>query len=970
MDTTTILTALYLELFFNDLADAPASDQALVANLVTAVDGGTLSIEEATQVLVEEAKESTGVFAAAYQFLVGGVPTEEGMSALVDSANASDFASFNPENRYINQFNALIQGNPVAMATFSTYLASDVPGDDDLIASISAIYTSMTGLSGPAAADGIAYLTRPEGLAFYRDVAQARILNGSNPAGYSLDEAAAIIAAGSLANILVRENGPGLGFDVNNFLQEVADGNSPLPASGNVFTDIDVDPAGTFTLTQGTDAGANFTGGDADDTFNAPVEQTGLLPIQTLNNTDDLDGMGGWNVLNAQLVNPFTIPLGLTNIQEVNLDGAPGFIVPPVILDVINANAIEEINFRAPINNITVNNLTTALNTLGLSDSTIAGNVFTVNHTGTATDGTADDLTINLSNNNVGSAIVLTHAGGGANQGYEEITVNSMGGLGNVVAIASTNGPATLNVEGNANLNLGASGILNVATLNTVEAGTFTGDLTATFTGTGDVDVNSGSGDDALTFAIIGNAVVDGNDGDDMLMFGGQANATASGGDGDDLFTFAQFGDAFGEGVSYNILDTVDGGDGDDILEIETASGQNLLAAGVGAGIVAVETIRHVSSHRDFILNVNMAESGSALNLELAGVYSGQDVNVTNLNNDDWVIYSGSGLDDLTLAQTAPDGILDNLHLRLLNGADMDDLNIGPDIEAITIDVVGSVVPGLTTNTIADVDNVNSDIEVTGNGNLELGTASAYDFSNGFIDASAYTGNLTAVVVAAGFTATDINVTGGSGNDLIIVNDFSQSGSASNIDLSVGGSDTVQFNVATFNGAQSLTLAADNFHHVAGFDVANDRIVFDEDGSQTPLTTTTGTAITGPFATQFGATFFALDVAAGTNQDGTAANYVFIKFTTAVNTAGDTAETGFDEAIGLGSISVAAGTDDVLASYYDSTNSQMVLFTIDADTAGPANTITQADDIDVIATVGMSAADYAAFGFANLDVVA
>jgi hypothetical protein len=943
MDTTGILTALYLELFFNDLADAPASDQALVANLVTAVDGGTLSIEEATQLLVEEAKESTGVFAAAYQFLVGGVPTEEGMSALVDSANASDFASFNPENRYINQFNALIQGNPVAMATFSTYLASDVPGDDDLIASISAIYTSMTGLSGPAAADGIAYLTRPDGLAFYRDVAQARILNGSNPAGYSLDEAAAIIAAGSLANILVRENGPGLGFDINNFLQEVADGNSPLPASGNVFTDIDVDPAGTFTLTQGTDAGADFTGGSEDDTFNAPVEQTGLLPIQTLNNTDDLDGMGGRNVLNAQLVNAFTIPEGLTNIHEVNIDGAPGFIVPPVVLDVINANAIEEINFRAPANSVTINNLTTALNTLGLSDDSF-GNAFTVNHTGTATDGTADMLDINLNNSNFGSAIVLTHAGGGANQGYEEITVNSMGGLGNTVAIASTNGPATVNVEGNANLNLGASGILNVATLNTFEAGTFTGDLTATFTGTGDVDANSGSGDDMLSFNIIGNATVNGNDGDDMLMFGGQANATASGGNGDDLFRFAQFGDAFNEGVSYNVLDTVDGGDGDDVLEIETASGQNLLAAGVGAGIVAIETIRHVSGHRDFNLNVDMAESGSALNLELAGQYSGLDVNVTNLNNEDWVIYSSSGLDDLTLAQAAPDGALDDLHLRLTNGADMDELITGADIEAVTIDVVASTVVGLTANTIASASNLNSDVVITGGGNLEIGTANAYDLDGGLVDASAYTGNLT-VHLGTG----QQSVIAGVGNDNIVV-EAAGPGNGDMIDITSGGLDTVTFEAqwAAGNGLLAPN-AANSITKVTGFALdGTDTLALD-----VPTIVADTTATNTPVAA--GDALVLREIAGGEVSNLMGNDFNFLKFTTPV-AGGVTADGAFNAAIGAGSLTVANDAD-LLAVVYDVTNQQALVFTVvNFDT-----TIDAADDAWAITTVGMSQAEYAAW---------
>lgn len=665
-------------------------------------------------------------------------------------------------------------------------------------------------------------------------------------------------------------------------------------------------------------------------------------------------------------MNPFTIPLGLNGIEVVNIDGAPGFIVPPVTLDVLNADSIDTINFRAPINNVTVNNLSTALVALGLSDD-VFGNTFTVNHIGTATDGTDDSLAVNLQNNAGGSAIVLAHAGGGADQGYESIAINSTGGLGNNVTIASSHGPSTLTIEGTANLNLGTSGILNVATLDTVEAGTFTGDLTATFTGTGDVDVNSGSGDDMLSFLTTGNVAVDGADGDDTLTFGAGVVATATGGNGDDNFTFLALGNG---NSSFTTADTVDGEEGDDSLTIFHTGAGAFLAAGVGAGIVGIETIIHDGdiANAGNNLTVDMAESGSAKTLRLQGSYDlGITTTINNLMNDDLVILDGENqwgpTGNLVLNYAAP-GALNILNLELAGGQ-------VTNLATMSLTEVTNITSsGATANTVENASGVEGNVVILGATDLTFGTSPAnfYDFTNGVIDASGFTGDLT-VGIESGLLAANISVIGGTGDDYIVVNGASIAGGfAATIDLSVGGADTVLFNnAAVFLNNHGLV---GDIHHVVGFEL-DDKILFDEDGSGTPLTSTTGIAITTDFATQFGANFFALDVAAGTNQDGTAANYVFIKFTTAVDTAGDNAVTAFHEAIGLGSISVAAGAADVLASYYDSTNSQMVLFTIDVDSHNAGgNVITQDDDIDVIATVGMSAADYAAFGFANLDVVA
>ncbi|NYT57937.1 hypothetical protein H0A65_03270 [Alcaligenaceae bacterium] len=90
----------------------------------------------------------------------------------------------------------------------------------------------------------------------------------------------------------------------------------------------------TLTLTTGADTGPDFTGTDADDTFEAPLSRAGELPVseQTLQGIDSLDGGEGNDTLNAQL-NGFSGLVDaenpeIKNIEQYNLtvskDGAHG----------------------------------------------------------------------------------------------------------------------------------------------------------------------------------------------------------------------------------------------------------------------------------------------------------------------------------------------------------------------------------------------------------------------------------------------------------------------------------------------------------------------------------------------------------------------------------------------------------------------------------------------------------------------
>ena len=344
----------------------------------------------------------------------------------------------------------------------------------------------------------------------------------------------------------------------------------------------------TFTLTQGPDTGAAFTGGDGDDVFNANVEQTALLPIQTLNTDDNIDGGGGRNTLNAQLSDPFVIPAGLTNIQVLNISSPGGILpllLPNPILDVLNANAIDEINIRNPVQNITVNNLSTALDTVGIYDDVLpGGTAHVINHVGAATDGTDDALTINL-RNATGSTLTLNHASIDPNAGYEVFDINSMGSLANVFTLVNgVGGPRDVTVQGNNALTLngisfntlrtfdaialmaplvanfpgGNSGGENVDITGSTFANTMT--FTGTGTGTGILTVTTFDGNDTLAFSgHSGEVVADLGEGNNTLTStGGSGHLQANAGEGNDTFT-----------VDTHIGDvTIDGGNGNNTFNI------------------------------------------------------------------------------------------------------------------------------------------------------------------------------------------------------------------------------------------------------------------------------------------------------------------------------------------------------------------------------------------------------------------
>lgn len=488
----------------------------------------------------------------------------------------------------------------------------------------------------------------------------------------------------------------------------------------------------TFTLTQGPDTGAAFTGGDGDDVFNAPVQQTGLLPIQTLNTADDIDGGAGRNTLNAQLADPYVIPAGLWNIHEVNIS-SPGGIVPILLpaptLDVLNADSIDTINFRNAIQSITLVNLSTALDTVGIYDeipTVLPAVAHTINHIGAATDGTDDALTINL-RNATASTLTLNHASLDPNAGYEIFEINSIGTLANVFTLVNgVGGPRDVTVIGNNALTLNGIGFNTLRTFDAnalmaplvanfaggssagdnvnITGTTFANTLTFTGTGTGApgtgiLTVTTFDANDVLTFnGHTGDVVAALGEGDNTLASTGGSGAieatagadddtftvhthtgdvTINGGDGDNVFNIAGSGTSgftgfptIGHDGNVTGIVTLTGGDGDDMFNFYQLGNDTNFNAGdsVDGGGGDNDVLRFDVYNVPNATQINLLVADTTIaNIETIRVTGDlwQDTFPGNVVNVDWA-NSGSA-DRLELMANAM-GIINVTNLDFANG--------------------------------------------------------------------------------------------------------------------------------------------------------------------------------------------------------------------------------------------------------------------------------------------------------------
>ena len=195
------------------------------------------------QLFSTHADTAAGI-SASYDVLLGGVPSEAGFIYLVQNAVTTNYGAgpgpvFNAENIYINLANGLVQGNSVALSAFEALAVGTT-----LTAKIESLYKAIIPASAQTEA-GLDHITRPDGLAFYQNVAAERGVAGEN--------GAAIVAMASLLKIAVSQD-IGIGNAVNDLVKAVSAGSDGLPATSTSYIDIELADGNQF---DGDDAAAN-----------------------------------------------------------------------------------------------------------------------------------------------------------------------------------------------------------------------------------------------------------------------------------------------------------------------------------------------------------------------------------------------------------------------------------------------------------------------------------------------------------------------------------------------------------------------------------------------------------------------------------------------------------------------------------------------------------------------------------------
>ena len=258
--------------------------------------------------LVAANEDAAAAIAAAYEILLGGVPNIAGFTVLINNANETNFGSndpsivFNQENIFINIVNALVQGNPDAAAAFADITA----GAASLADKVAAIYNALIP-PGAQSEGGLAFVTRPDALAFYAQVAAER--------GVAGPDGAAIVAMASILNIAYENDVSGIGDATNDLLAAIANGSAVLPASGDTFTPIEVADGTDFdgddnaagaiiTLTDRVDAPGidESQAGSGRDTTGTGFNDLYIATGSTLGAGDEIAAGGGNDTLQLRFI--------------------------------------------------------------------------------------------------------------------------------------------------------------------------------------------------------------------------------------------------------------------------------------------------------------------------------------------------------------------------------------------------------------------------------------------------------------------------------------------------------------------------------------------------------------------------------------------------------------------------------------------------------------------------------------------
>jgi len=675
----------------------------------------------------------------------------------------------------------------------------------------------------------------------------------------------------------------------------------------------------------------------------------------TFNSGDNLTGSGtnptltvlntGGDTLNTGPVLPTMKGIETLNVVNTGKDA---------LLQVFGANVVgvKNVDLSDSTKGLDLSNFQTAVEKVSVNRTGLTADVpLTITIAGAALAGSEDTVAVTL--NQVGSFSPVTGAAAtfltlglspvSGNNGYEKISIESKG-LANAVKALTATGSKEITITGDQDL-LIAAALPNTATK--LDASALEGDLDVT-AGNGTVDFLGGKGNDTFRFKA------------------GEFTAT----------------------------DKVDGGDGANTLAVAAADAETITAADtnikntqsltLSSGGTANKTLR-ADLIGDKITTVTLA-APTADNYTIRFAAGANSVNVLKntsvgftLNvqangggNNDSLTFTIDGDDPTTPLQTEKANIaVGNLNL---NNTDTPNLSI--EQLNLVVNNSGAGNHKIGAITLPQTPGVVETITITGNSSLTISgavTAEKLDAS-GLTEATAGTTGLTMTKVSNPGATEGINLTGSTFDDALFGsknNDFISGGTGKDTITGSGGSDQITlgdgFDTVIFTkavaGNQALN-EQDKYSTVTDFLTGGTATTTDlitistagVSGATAPLETLKNTAVAAADAVA------TTSVAQGATVDLSTSTANFLRLTGTGNiVAANTAQEGFNAAIAGGQIKVAAAGIDILTSYYDSANKQMVLGVVNSGD----DKIKATDAFTVISRVAMTDGDYANFGNAQ-----
>jgi len=551
----------------------------------------------------------------------------------------------------------------------------------------------------------------------------------------------------------------GVGADNASVLAGFDDADSTIQ---DMADEAGVSTGDTFTLTASAD---DLTGTSDNDIFNAKPEADtagGGNLVDTLQNVDIIDGGAGEDTLNVTFANASSPSASLSNVENVNVR-----FTAAATLNLQNASGVEEVTVQKSTDAGTVSSIAASTG-VTLKDSVQNA---TLEYVDSALDGASDSVALSVENYGNSSTTA-------------NVTIDDVNDTGNVVEgleIAATgsnvvdvtgagNAVETLTVSGNGSLDV----TVGVTALDTVDASSNSGGVTTDLNASlNNLTVTGGSGDDDITVG----------SGDDEVALGG----------GDDKVTFAGNLDA---------SDSVDGGEGTDTLAITG----NLAS---GLSLSSLETLE-MTTDGD---NTADMDSGAFETYRFVAATNTHTVAVSNYLDESLVVDSSTALDSLTITQkevTSSDVANVTVANSTNDGSDggettttLDSLTAtSAETVNLTLSTDEANFDGTDEVAVDEIATTGADVVIDGNASATLGTDTTV--TNGDIDASAATGNLTFKLGSA-----DQALLGGAGDDTF---EFGAEGDASDSVNGGDGDDTITQTVAS--SASGVSVDASNVETV------------------------------------------------------------------------------------------------------------------------------------------------------------